>query len=122
MHSLVTFGTPHAEAPGPAFRGVEWCNREPLPFRGLAVGAVGSPCDVSGDLTRGAYAFCDPTSDGTDMDGDRLTPTFSSPSMKGNHVEKLVLEDVTHFPGGHMLACGVRILPEQTRLTNFGMW
>jgi pimeloyl-ACP methyl ester carboxylesterase len=99
-HTIITLGTPHAEAPGPAFRGVEWANREALSVqvRGLAVGGIGFPGNSSGELTRSAYSFCKPSSDGTDMDGDGLTPIFSSLAMEGVNVEKMVLNNVTHFP------------------------
>ena len=53
VHSLVTLGAPLADAPGAAFRGVAWANREPPPasVRCLAVGATGTPGDRSGPLT-----------------------------------------------------------------------
>jgi len=100
VHSLVTLGTPHGNAPGPAFKGIEWCNRETLPIRGLAVGATGSPGDSSGKLTRNAYSFCDPTGtgDGSDVDGDGLTPIESALSMEGKDVTKITLDGVTHYP------------------------
>ena len=42
VHSLISLGTPHGNAPGPAFKGVEWVNRERLDgVRVLAVGGTG---------------------------------------------------------------------------------
>ena len=91
MHSLVTLGTPHSNAPGPAFKGIKWINREPLPscVKGLAIGSIGSPGHSSGDLTRNAYAFCvgDENLDGSTLDGDGLTTTESSTSLNGKQVE-----------------------------------
>lgn len=115
VHSLITLGTPHGTAPGPAFKGVEWVNAgaQALPpnVRGLAVGGVGFPGDTSGDLTRNSYGFCG-APDGSD--GDGVTPIDSALLMdSGNNkqrtdtteideedtnVETMVLEGVTHFP------------------------
>lgn len=110
VHSLVTLGTPHGNAPGVAFRNLEWCNREARydGVRGLAVGGVGYPGDRSGDFTRESYAFCcSDGSDGTEYDGDGTTTIGSALAWEG--AEKLVLENVTHFPwsdvwGGELLA------------------
>lgn len=108
VHSLVTLGTPHQNIPGFAFKAVEWANREPLPVRGLAVGATGSPGDVSGELTKNSYTFCTGL-DGSQFDGDGFTTTASALAMEGAHVEKLVLDGVTHYPWsdagvwGHLL-------------------
>jgi triacylglycerol esterase/lipase EstA (alpha/beta hydrolase family) len=42
VHSLITLGSPHGNAPGPAFKGVEWVNRERLDdVRILGVGGTG---------------------------------------------------------------------------------
>jgi triacylglycerol esterase/lipase EstA (alpha/beta hydrolase family) len=42
VHSLITLGSPHGNAPGPAFSGVEWVNRERLDgVRVLGVGGTG---------------------------------------------------------------------------------
>jgi triacylglycerol esterase/lipase EstA (alpha/beta hydrolase family) len=42
VHSLITLGSPHGNAPGPAFKGVEWVNRERLDdVRVLGVGGTG---------------------------------------------------------------------------------
>ena len=45
MNSLATLGTPHGDAPGPAFRGVAWVNREVTPesVACLAVAGAGTP-------------------------------------------------------------------------------
>jgi hypothetical protein len=112
VHSLVTLGTPHANAPGPAFEGIKWCNREDeaaLPgFRALAVGGTGFRGDAWGSLTRGAYAFCCPNgSDGTSYDGDGLTPLFSALAMP--RATQKVVDGVSHFCwsdvfGGEILA------------------
>ena len=98
VHSLVTLGAPLADSAGPAFRGVAWANLEPpLPtVRSLAVGATGTPGDRSGKLTRNAYSFCIDGGDGSVLDGDGVTPTFSATSLPG--AETLVLDGVTHFP------------------------
>jgi len=98
VHSLVTLGTPHANAPGPAFESVKWCNLEPLPIRGLAVGSTGTPGDSSGTLTKNGYAFCSGIEDGSALDGDGLTTIESAMALDGKHVEKKVLDGVTHYP------------------------
>ena len=118
VHSLITLGSPHGNAPGPAFKGVEWVNREIMDsssgVRALAVGGTGYKGDSSGDLTRGAYSFCCPLgSDGTQYDGDGVTPIQSALAMKEYmpHADTLALEDVGHFCwsevfGGDILAPG----------------
>jgi hypothetical protein len=98
VHSLVTLGTPHGDAPGPAFESVKWCNREPCPIRALAVGATGTPGNSSGSLTEGAYTFCCPEVGGIHLDGDGLTTTDSSLALYGPHVTTQVLDNVTHYP------------------------
>lgn len=104
VHSLITLGSPHGNAPGPAFKGVEWVNREiidsSIGMRALAVGGTGFKGDSSGDLTRGAYSFCCPLgSDGTQYDGDGVTPIQSALAMKAYmpFADSLVLQDVGHF-------------------------
>lgn len=104
VHSLITLGSPHGNAPGPAFKGVEWVNSEVMDsssgVRALAVGGTGYKGDSSGDLTRGAYSFCCPVgSDGSQYDGDGITPIQSALAMKQYvpHADTLVLEDVGHF-------------------------
>jgi hypothetical protein len=100
VHSLVTLGTPHCTAPGPAFRSVEWCNRERvIGVRGLAVGSTGWKGGNSGGLTQNSYAFCsDKDQNVTDMDGDGITPIQSALAMEGDHVERLALSNVHHYP------------------------
>jgi triacylglycerol esterase/lipase EstA (alpha/beta hydrolase family) len=123
-HSIVTLGTPHADAPGAAFLGVEWCNREALSaeVRGLAVGGIGFPGSSSGELTKSAYSFCKPSSDGTDMDGDGLTPIFSSLAMEGanDNVEKKVLNSVTHFPWSAVGIWGNLFAPDLAKRHELG--
>lgn len=111
VHSLVTLGSPHGNAPGAAFEGVEWVNRESVPenVQALAVAGSGFPGDSSGQLTANAYSFCCPEgSNGLTYDGDGLTPIFSALAMEG--AESMVLDGtVTHFPwsdvwGGDMFA------------------
>mmetsp|Transcript_11054 Transcript_11054/g.13931 ORF Transcript_11054/g.13931 Transcript_11054/m.13931 type:complete len:345 (-) Transcript_11054:884-1918(-) len=100
IHSLVTLGSPHGNAPGAAFKGVEWVNREAVPsnVRALAVSGSGYRGDSSGQLTQNAYSFCcNKGTDGTGYDGDGLTPIHSALAMEG--AETLVLDGrVTHFP------------------------
>jgi hypothetical protein len=96
VHSLITLGTPHGDAPGPAFEGVKWINSETVPVRALSVAGTGFKGSDWGSLTQSSYAFCCPEgSDGTGYDGDGLTPTFSSLAMPGS--EQLLMEDVSHF-------------------------
>jgi hypothetical protein len=100
VHSLITLGSPHGDAPGPAFKGVEWVNRENIPsnVRALAVAGSGFRGDSSGQLTQNAYSFCcNLGSDGKGYDGDGITPIHSALAMEG--AETLVLSGrVTHFP------------------------
>jgi PGAP1-like protein len=96
IHSLVTLGTPHQNAPGPAFEGVRWVNREPAQVRSLAVGGTGFKGDEWGGLTAGAYSFCCPEgSDGSSYTGDGMTPLFSSLALEG--ADQMSLDDVHHF-------------------------
>jgi len=100
VHSLITLGTPHGDAPGPAFEGVKWVNQEGVPesVKALAVAGSGFLGDRSGKLTQNAYSFCCPRgTDGSGYDGDGITPIESALAVEG--AEELVLEgDVTHFP------------------------
>jgi hypothetical protein len=51
VHSLITLGSPHGNAPGPAFKGVEWVNRERLDgVRVLGVGGTGYKGECCGTL------------------------------------------------------------------------
>ena len=98
VHSIVTLGSPHGNAPGAAFKGVEWCNREGCPedVRGLAVAGRGFPGDSSGSFTRDCYAFCcNDGTDGTGYDGDGVTPIHSSLLFAG--AEQMIIDDCTHF-------------------------
>lgn len=130
VHSLVTLGSPHGNAPGPAFKGVEWVNSEVMDsgsgVRALAVGGTGYRGDSCGDLTRGAYSFCCPVgSDGSQYDGDGVTPIQSALAMKQYvpHADTLVLEDVGHFCwsdvfGGDIVAPGERLTTFYTCLVS----
>jgi hypothetical protein len=95
VHSLVTLGTPHGEGSGPAFRGVAWARREPVPVRALAVGADGTPGGSSGAFTKNAYAFCTQDGDGAKLDGDGVTPISSALDLDG--AERLVIPGACHF-------------------------
>ena len=117
VHSLVTLGTPHATAPGPAFEGIKWCNQEPnskLNIKSLAVGGTGfEGGDTWGALTSGAYQFCCPNgSDGSMYEGDGITPLFSSLALP--NAETLVLPNVTHFCWGDVFG-GDFVAPELTK-------
>lgn len=121
VHSIITLGSPHGNAPGPAFKGVEWVNREIMDsneVRALAVGGTGYKGDSSGSLTQGAYSFCCPDgSDGTSYDGDGVTPIESALAMKDYvpHADTLVIDDVGHFCWSDVFG-GDIVAPE---LTNF---
>ena len=118
IHSLITLGSPHGNAPGAAFKGVEWVNSEVLDsssgVRALAVAGAGYKGDSSGQLTQNAYSFCCPVgSDGSQYDGDGVTPIESALGMKEyiTHADTMVLDDVGHFPwsdvfGGETVAPG----------------
>lgn len=110
MHTLITLGTPHKNAPGAAFKGVEWINREEGKhpnIRALAVSGSGFKGDSSGELTENAYSFCDCVPSES-CDGDGVTPIESALAFEG--AEKLILKGrVTHFPwsdvfGGDLFA------------------
>lgn len=119
IHSLVTLGTPHATAPGPAFEGVKWCNEEPNykinDVKSLAVGGTGfMGGDTWGSLTAGAYQFCCPNgSDGSTYDGDGVTPLFSSLALP-DATETIAIPDVTHFCWGDVFG-GDFVAPELTK-------
>ena len=118
VHSIITMGSPHGNAPGPAFKGVEWVNRvvmdESSNVRALAVGGTGYRGDASGDLTQGAYSFCcNDGTDGTQYDGDGVTPIQSALAMKEymKHADTMIIDDVGHFCwsdvfGGDIVAPG----------------
>jgi len=111
VHSMITLGAPLADSAGPAFRGVAWTNREDAPpdVRCLAVGATGTPGDSSGRTTFLCYSFCINGGDGSKVDGDGVTPTFSSVALPG--AETLVLDGVTHFPWSDVFG-GPQLAPE----------
>lgn len=113
VHSLVTLGTPHGTAPGPAFEGIKWCNQETTsPVRSLAVGGTGFNGGEWGALTQGAYAFCCPEgTDGTTYTGDGVTPIQSAIALPG--AEKLTLDGVTHFCWSDVFG-GSFVAPELT--------
>jgi hypothetical protein len=120
-------GSPHGNAPGAAFKGVEWVNRESVPpnVRALAVSGSGYPGDSSGQLTQNAYSFCcNEGTDGKGYDGDGLTPIHSALAMEG--AEKLVLEGrVTHFPwsevfGGDIFAPDLAKIHREEKLPWYG--
>uniref|UniRef100_A0A7S2IJ96 GPI inositol-deacylase n=1 Tax=Helicotheca tamesis TaxID=374047 RepID=A0A7S2IJ96_9STRA len=113
VHSLITLGTPHREAAGPAFNGIKWCNRERLPIRGVAVGGVGSPGDSSGDLTRHSYAFCG--ADETEFDGDGVTPVSSALALEGDDIERIKLHGVTHYPWSNAGLLGDLFMPDLSK-------
>lgn len=126
VHSLITLGSPHGNAPGPAFKGVEWVNRNTVlddsssaagEIRALAVGGTGYKGNSSGELTRGAYSFCCPYgSDGSQYDGDGVTPIDSALAMKQymTHADTLVLDNVGHFCWSDVLG-GSIVAPELTK-------
>lgn len=121
VHSLITLGSPHGNAPGAAFKGVEWVNREVMDagsgVRALAVGGTGYRGDSSGQLTQNAYSFCCPVgSDGTKYDGDGVTPIESALAMKEYvpHADTLVLDDVGHFCWSDVFG-GETLAPDLTK-------
>ena len=121
VHSLVTLGTPHMNAPEAAFENVKWINRERLPVRGLAVGSIGFPGDCNGWFTKGSYEFCVGNSDGSDCDGDGVTTIESAMAMNGDKVEKLVLNKVMHYPWRDAGLVGSLIAPELVRQSREGV-
>jgi len=122
VHTLVTLGTPHGNAPGPAFKGVEWCNREAIAtnkMRALAVAGEGFLGDRSGQLTQNSYAFCCPEgSDGTKYDGDGVTPIQSALAMEGS--DKMTIKNIHHFPWSEVTG-GDFVAPDLAKLHKQGM-
>jgi hypothetical protein len=122
IHSLITLGSPHGNAPGPAFKGVEWVNRNNTDtvnsgVRALAVGGIGYKGNSSGELTSGAYSFCCPYgSDGSQYDGDGVTPIDSALAMKQymTQCDTLELDNVGHFCWSDVLG-GSIVAPELTK-------
>jgi hypothetical protein len=114
IHSLVTLGTPHGDAPGPAFEGIKWCNEEATtPIRSLAVGGTGFMGGEWGALTQGSYAFCCPDgTDGTSYTGDGVTPIQSALAMEG--AETMIIDGCTHFCWSDVFG-GDIVAPELTK-------
>jgi pimeloyl-ACP methyl ester carboxylesterase len=113
IHSLVTLGSPHLEAPGPAFEGIKWVDKEPALVRSLAVGGTGFAGDAWGQFTQGSYAFCaNDGSDGSTFTGDGVTPIQSSLAYEG--AETLELPGVHHFCWSEVFG-GNYISPELTQ-------
>ncbi|CAJ1935160.1 unnamed protein product [Cylindrotheca closterium] len=131
VHSLVTLGTPHASAPGPAFAGISWINEQEKQFvpkskvRTLAVAGKGFSGDQWGGMTKGAYSFCCPDgSDGATYDGDGMTPIFSSLAMPNSESLILPQEKVNHFGWTDVGWVGKQVAPElyQDMETNQSPW
>lgn len=96
IHSLVTLGSPQMDAPGPAFEGIKWVNKEPAQVPSLAVGGTGFNGDLWGTFTQGSYTFCSSDgSDGSCFTGDGVTPIQSSLAYPG--AETMELPGVHHF-------------------------
>lgn len=112
VHTLVTLGTPHKNAPGAMFESVKWCNGETLPVRGLAVGSKGSPGYSLGHITQSGYAICSGKGDGCALDGDGVTTLESSLAWVGDRVEQMILEGVTHYPWSNTGILGQILAPE----------
>jgi len=113
VHSLVTLGTPHVEAIGPAFETVSWVNEEIVPVRALSVAGNGYRGNEWGSLTQGSYGFCCPEgTDGSHYDGDGVTPVFSALGMEGS--EEMVLNGVGHFCWSDVFG-GSFVAPELTQ-------
>ena len=116
----MTLGTPHCNAPGPAFDGIEWINRpeheaDRLSGSPRSLGVAGTGfrgSDDWGDLTLGSYGFCCPEGgDGSRYEGDGVTPVFSALGMPGS--ESRVIDSVTHFCWSDVFG-GDLVAPELT--------
>jgi hypothetical protein len=134
VHTLITLGTPHANAPGPAFEGIVWINNinssgkqgnktetdqashlgpVPSPVRSLAVAGTGYAGGEWGALTQSSYSFCCPEgTDGRNYDGDGVTPVFSALAFEG--AEPLLLDGVSHFAWSDVFG-GSFVAPELTK-------
>lgn len=113
VHSLVTLGTPHGDAFGPAFEGIGWCNRNAvLPLRQLAVGGTGFKIEDWGNFTAGSYGFCGAEYAASDVDGDGVTPIGSSLALPG--AETLKIAGAHHFCWSDVRA-GSFVSPELTK-------
>ena len=121
VHSLVTLGTPHGHAPGPAFEGILWCKQEPtLAIRQLAVGGTGFKGGEWGAFTKGSYAFCCANgTDGTAYDGDGVTPIQSALALPG--AEQMALQGVHHICWSDLFG-GKLVAPELTKDQEHGLW
>jgi len=116
IHSLVTLGTPNIDAPGPAFDGIRWVNRDDASSKvpSLAVGGTGFKGTDWGSLTEGSYTFCSSDgSDGSGFTGDGVTPIQSSLGLKGAD-ETLELPGVHHFCWNDVFG-GSFVSPELTK-------
>ncbi|KAL3940000.1 MAG: hypothetical protein SGBAC_005374 [Bacillariaceae sp.] len=146
VHSLVTLGTPHASAPGPAFAGISWINeqeesaqeqlqqqkQQQLQYadssgktRTLAVAGKGYSGDQWGGMTKGSYSFCSPDgSDGSKYDGDGMTPIFSSLAMPNSESLVLPQDRVNHFGWTDVGWVGKQVAPElyEDMETNGSLW
>eukprot|EP00977_Amphora_coffeiformis_P009793 scaffold2252_cov150-Amphora_coffeaeformis.AAC.8 len=91
IHTLVTLGTPHLDAPGPAFSGIRWVDKEEALVRSLAVASSGFSSNDWGSFTKGAYQFCG----FENTTGDGVTPLESAFAYRG--AEQLELEEVHHI-------------------------
>jgi len=118
IHSLITLGTPHTNAGGPAFDGIRWINDPSketdrlAKVRSLSVSGNGFKGDEWGQLTAGAYGFCCPNgTDGSQYYGDGVTPIFSALGMPGS--EFLEVDNVTHFCWSDVFG-GDQVAPELT--------
>ena len=94
--TLVTLGTPHVAGAGVLLFGrVDQPRGAGRPnARGRRDGTPGA---TSGDPTKGAYSFCEPSGTGGEaLDGDGVTTTASATTLAG--AETMVLEGTTHYP------------------------
>jgi hypothetical protein len=122
IHSLITLGTPHYPAPGPAFAGIAWCDlvdeekkeQDSSDLRRLAVAGTGFAATEWGTLTRNSYAFCGHA----EADGDGITPVDSALAWKG--AERLTIPNVTHFPWSETAGASL-VAPELTKDHGLGM-
>jgi hypothetical protein len=113
VHSLVTLGTPHGNAPGPAFENVKWVNQEEsLLVPSLAIGGTGFLGDEWGAFTLGSYTFCSSDgSTGSNFTGDGVTPIQSALAYDG--ADRLELQNVHHIPWSEIFG-GQWVSPELT--------
>lgn len=89
----------------------------PLERSSGTVAGTGYKGNSSGELTRGAYSFCCPYgSDGSQYDGDGVTPIDSALAMKlyMTQCDTLVLDNVGHFCWSDVFG-GSFVAPELTK-------